>query len=475
MTTRNCEEVWEKCLKIIQDNLAKVAFNTWFAPIVPVDLKGSQLTIQVPSTYFYEYLEEHYLELMAMTLHRVIGPDANLEYRIVVSNDQNAGRTVTVAMPSNHVPKRIPNVSTLPRKGADEPLNPFAIPGLKKIQIDPHLNPEYTFENYVEGECNRLARAAGFAVAGNPAGTSFNPLFIYGGSGLGKTHLANAIGLEVKKNFPDKVVLYVDANKFLTQYMQATRDNNRNDFINFYQMIDVLILDDVQYFADKQGTQEVFFQIFNYLHQHQKQLILTSDKAPVDLNGMEERLLSRFKWGLAADLQEPDFETRIRILKRKTYKDGIEIKEEILEYIASHVTNNVRELEGTLISLLAQATLNKKEITLELAKGMIDKLVKNTQREISIDYIQKVVCNYFSMSVDVLSSKTRKREIVQARQIAMYFAKNMTKCSLAMIGNAIGNKDHATVLHACKTVNNLIETDKAFKQDLDEIEKRLKM
>ena len=267
MTTRNCEEVWEKCLKIIQDNLAKVAFNTWFAPIVPVDLKGSQLTIQVPSTYFYEYLEEHYLELMAMTLHRVIGPDANLEYRIVVSNDQNAGRTVTVAMPSNHVPKRIPNVSTLPRKGADEPLNPFAIPGLKKIQIDPHLNPEYTFENYVEGECNRLARAAGFAVAGNPAGTSFNPLFIYGGSGLGKTHLANAIGLEVKKNFPDKVVLYVDANKFLTQYMQATRDNNRNDFINFYQMIDVLILDDVQYFADKQGTQEVFFQIFNYLHQ----------------------------------------------------------------------------------------------------------------------------------------------------------------------------------------------------------------
>ena len=475
MTTRNCEEVWAECLKIIKDNLPKQVFNTWFAPIVPVELKGSQLTIQVPSTFFYENLEEHHIQLMAMTLHRVIGPDAKLDYRVIISNDPIVGRPVTIDMPSNPVTKNIPNVSKRPQLDKNEMPGPYSYPLCRPIQIDPHLNPEYTFDNFVEGECNRLARAAGFAVAGNPAGTSFNPLFIYGGSGLGKTHLANAIGLEVKKNFPDKVVLYVDANKFLTQYMQATRDNNQNDFIHFYQMIDVLILDDVQYFADKPGTQKVFFQIFNHLHQHQKQLILTSDKAPVDLNGMEERLLSRFKWGLAADLQEPDFETRIKILKRKTYKDGIEIKEEILEYIASHVTNNVRELEGSLISLLAQATLNKKEITLELAKGMIDKLVKNTQREISIDYIQKVVCNYFSMSVDVLSSKTRKREIVQARQIAMYFAKNMTKCSLAVIGNAIGNKDHATVLHACKTVNNLIETDKNFKQDLDEIEKRLKM
>ncbi len=473
--TKSCEEIWAECLKIIQENLQKPAYNTWFAPIVPVELKGSLLTIQVPSQFFYEYLEEHYIGLMAKTLRRVIGPDAKLDYRVILNRDDNTDKNVSVIMPSNDVPKKIPNVSKTIGKTDGERINPFAIPGIEKIQIDPHLNPECTFDNFVEGECNRLARAAGFAVAGNPAGTSFNPLFIYGGSGLGKTHLANAIGLEVKKNFPDKVVLYVDANKFLTQYMQATRDNNRNDFIHFYQMIDVLILDDVQYFAGKEGTQEVFFQIFNHLHQHQKQLILTSDKAPVDLNGMEERLLSRFKWGLAADLQEPDFDTRIKILKRKTYKDGIEIKEEILEYIASHVTNNVRELEGTLISLLAQATLNKKEITLELAKGMIDKLVKNTQREISIDYIQKVVCNYFSMSVDMLSSKTRKREIVQARQIAMYFAKSMTKCSLAMIGNAIGNKDHATVLHACKTVNNLIETDNSFKQDLEEIEKRLKM
>lgn len=473
--TKNCKEVWAECLKIIQENLTKPAFNTWFAPIEPIELKDNLLTIQVPSQFFYEYLEEHYIGLIAKTLQRVIGSGAKLFYRIVLNKDENIGKTVTVQMPSNDTPKNIPNQSKILKKNNGEKINPFVIPGIEKIQIDPHLNPECTFENFVEGECNRLSRAAGYAVAGNPAGTSFNPLFIYGNSGLGKTHLANAIGLEVKRNFPDKVVLFIDANKFLTQYMQATSDNNRSDFINFYQMIDVLIVDDIHSLSGKPGTQEVFFQIFNYLHQHQKQLILTSDKAPVDLDGMEERLLSRFKWGLAADLQEPDFETRIKILKRKTYKDGIDIKEEILEYIASHVTNNVRELEGTLISLLAQATLNKKEITLELAKGMIDRLVKNTQREISIDYIQKIVCNYFSMSVDALSSKTRKREIVQARQIAMYFAKNMTKCSLAVIGSAIGDKDHATVLHACKTVNNLIETDKAFKQDLEEIEKRLKM
>ncbi|MCF0206110.1 MAG: chromosomal replication initiator protein DnaA [Bacteroidales bacterium] len=471
----NCEEIWSKCLNIIQENIQKQAFTTWFVPIVPVDLKDDKLTIQVPSSFFYEYLEEHYLGLIAMTLHRVIGKNASLEYRVILSQDQYTNKPVVYNVPSNETPKHIPNNTKKPIREDNEPISPFAIPGVKGIQIDPHLNSDYTFENYVEGECNRLARSAGYAVAENPGGTAFNPLFIYGNSGLGKTHLANAIGIQVKKAHPDKVVLYVDASKFLTQYIQATRDNNRNDFIHFYQMVDVLILDDVQYFADKQGTQEVFFQIFNHLHQHQKQLILTSDKAPVDLTGMEERLLSRFKWGLAADLSEPDFDTRIKILKRKTYKDGIEIKEEILEYIASHVTSNVRELEGTLISILAQATLNKKDITLELAKGMIDKLVKNTQREISIDYIQKVVCNYFSMSVDVLSSKTRKREIVQARQIAMYFAKVMTKNSLAIIGSAIGNKDHATVLHACKTVNNLIETDRNFKHDLEEIEKRLKM
>jgi chromosomal replication initiator protein len=298
---------------------------------------------------------------------------------------------------------------------------------------------------------------------------------IYGDSGLGKTHLAQAVGILVKEKSPEKTVLYVNANKFQTQFVDAIRNNNKNDFLHFYQMIDVLIIDDVHEFAGKEKTQDIFFHIFNHLHQSGKQLILTSDKPPVELQGMEQRLLSRFKWGLSADLQSPDFETRIAILKHKIYKDGINISDAVVEYIATHISNNVRELEGALISLLAQSTLNKREITLDLAREMIDKLIKNTKKEISIDYIQKVVCNYFSIPVDMLQSRTRKREIVQARQVAMFFSKNLTKSSLATIGSQIGGKDHATVLHACKTVNNLLDTDKHFKNQIEDIEKKLKI
>ena len=257
--------------------------------------------------------------------------------------------------------------------------NPFIIPGIKKMNIDPRLNAEYSFENFVEGECNRLARSAGFAVSNNPGGTAFNPLLIYGDSGLGKTHLAQAIGIEIKDKFQDKTVLYVPANRFQTQFVEAIRNNTKNDFLHFYQMIDVLIIDDVHEFAGKEKTQDIFFHIFNHLHQSGKQLILTCDKPPVELQGLEQRLLSRFKWGLSADLQIPDYETRVAILKQKTYKDGIVLPEEVVEYIATHITDNVRELEGALISLLAQSTLNKKEITLNLAKEMIDKLIKNTK------------------------------------------------------------------------------------------------
>jgi chromosomal replication initiator protein len=353
--------------------------------------------------------------------------------------------------------------------------NPFVIPGIKKLNIDPQLNPENSFPNFIEGECNRLARSAGFAVGNNPGGTAFNPLFLYGDSGLGKTHLAQAIGIRVKEKLPDKVVLYVNANKFQTQFVDAIRNNTRNDFLNFYQMIDLLIIDDVHELAGKEKTQDVFFHIFNHLHQSGKQLVLTSDKPPVELQGLEQRLLSRFKWGLSADLQSPDFETRVAILKHKAYLDGINMNVDVMEYVATHITSNVRELEGAMISLLAQATLNKREITLDLAKEMIDKLIKNTKRELSIDYIQKVVCSYFNVPVEMLQSSTRKREIVQARQIAMFFSKSLTKSSLATIGSQIGDKDHATVLHACKTVNNLIETDKRFRLQLDEIEKRLKI
>ncbi len=469
--------VWNRCLKIIKDNVPSISYRTWFEPIIPLKLEKNVLTIQVPSPFFYEYLEEQYIDILRKVLRKELGIDAKLEYSVVMENNgYSSTKPYTVKLPAR-------NQKELKNKPVSVPIdsegttikNPFIIPGLKKLNIDPMLNPENSFTNFVEGDCNRLARSAGYAVANNPGGTAFNPLLIYGESGLGKTHLAQAIGIQVKEKYQEKTVLYVNANKFQTQFVDSIRNNNKNDFIHFYQMIDVLVIDDVHEFAGKEKTQDAFFHIFNHLHQSGKQLILTSDKPPVELQGLEQRLLSRFKWGLSADLQVPDFETRIAILRKKTYKDGIDLPEEVVEYIATHITDNIRELEGALISLLAQSTLNKKEITLELAKDMIDKLIKNTKREISIDYIQKVVCNYFNIPVEQIQSKTRKREIVQARQVAMFFSKNLTKASLATIGSQIGGKDHATVLHACKTVNNLIETDKRFRIQIDEIEKKLKI
>ncbi len=468
--------IWDSCLRIIKDNVPNISYRTWFEPIVPLKLENNILTIQVPSPFFYEYLEEQYIDILRKTLRKELGTGAKLEYNVVVDNNNSVNKQYTVKLPANQNSnlKNKPVSALLP---SDETgiRNPFVIPGIQKIQIDSQLKSDNTFDNFIEGECNRLARSAGYAVAQKPGGTAFNPLMLYGSSGLGKTHLAQAIGIEVKERYPEKIVLYVNANKFFIQFSEATRNNSRNDFLHFYQMIDVLIIDDVQEFAGKEKTQETFFHIFNHLHQSGKQLILTSDKSPIELKGMEQRLLSRFKWGLTADLQVPDFETRMNILRKKIYKDGIVISEEVLEYIASHISSNVRELEGALISLLAQATLNKKEITLDLAIKMINKLVNNTKRELTIDYISKVVSDYFCIPVDSLSVKTRKREIVQARQIAMYFSKNLTQSSLASIGSQIGGKDHATVLHACRTVTNLKEIDKNFRLSIDEIENKLKM
>lgn len=474
---KNYEIVWNKCLSIIKDNVSLQSFKTWFEPIKPIKLSKSVLTIQVPSQFFYEWLEEHYIGLLKKTIKKELGPQGRLEYSIVMENNINTSRPYTVKIPTTNLqatknePINMP-VDINSEKGIR---NPFIIPGLKKVHVDSQLNPNYSFSNFIEGDCNRLARSAGFAVAKNPGGTAFNPLLIYGGVGLGKTHLAHSIGLEIKNNHPGKTVLYVSSEKFTHQFIDAIRNNNHNDFIHFYQMIDVLIIDDVQFFAGKEKTQDVFFHIFNHLHQTGKQIILTSDKPPVEMQGMEQRLLSRFKWGLSADLQVPGLETRIAILERKMYNEGLELPKEVVEYLAYSITTNVRELEGALISLLAQSSLNKKSITLDLAKQMIDKFVKNTAREVSIDYIQKVVCDYFDLPMELLKSKTRKREVVQARQIAMYFSKKMTKSSLANIGAHCGGKDHATVLHACKTVNNLMDTDKRFKSYIDDLNKKISL
>ncbi len=467
--------VWNNCLGIIKDNIPAVSYKTWFKPVVPLSLERNILTIQVPSAFFYEYLEEHFIDIIKTTLRKELGQDAMLEYSIVMDKTTTASQPFTVKYPAKDNTKLVNQPMTLPLL-SDMPIkNPFVIPGIKKVNVNPQLNPVYTFSNFVEGDCNRLGRSAGYAVANNPGKTAYNPLFIYGGTGLGKTHLAQAIGIEVKNRFPDKTVLYVSANKFITQFSDATKKNERNDFLHFYQMIDVLIIDDVHEFAGKEKSQDTFFHIFNHLHQTGKQLILTSDRTPIELNGLSKRLISRFKWGLSAELQLPEYTTRLAILKQKIYNDGIELPDDVIEYIASNISSNIRELEGALITLLAQSTLNKKVITSDLARTIIDKQVKQAKREITIDFIQKVVCDYFDMNVDVLKSKTRKREIVQARQIAMYFSKNLTSSSLSTIGSVIGGKDHATVLHAYKTVNNLAETNKEFKGYIADIEKKLRV
>lgn len=470
------EEVWSKCLLFIKDNISPQNYKTWFEPIKAVKLQNSVLSIQVPSKFFFEWLEEHYIKLLKAAITRELGESAKLVYSIVMENsyDNRAPQTVKIPSSNRGLAKndRAANFPDISNSGVR---NPFVIPGLRKISVDSQLNPRYTFENFVEGDCNRLARSAGYAVANKPGGTSFNPLMIYGGTGLGKTHLVHAIGIEIKDKYPEKTVLYVRSETFAAQFIEAVKSNTANDFVHFYQMLDVLIIDDVHRLSGKEKTQDTFFEIFNHLHQSGKQIILTSDTPPVDLQGFEQRLLSRFKWGLSADLQVPDLETRIAILHQKLYNDGIEMPDDVIEYLAYSINNNVRELEGGLISLLAQSSLNKKKITIELARQMIDKFVKNTNRELSIDYIQKVVCDYFDMPIDLMKSRTRKREVVQARQLAMYFSKQLTKMSLASIGAQCGNKDHATVLHACRTVNNLIETDKRFKSYVDELKKKLSM
>lgn len=478
--TKDHNQVWYDCLKTIRDIVGDQAYETWFAPIVPISVANNTLVIQLPSHLYYEFLEEHYSNVLKNVIKKELGQYGRLQYKVVMEMQPDPEKSRTITLPPNYRPAvsnppALAPIDVYNASNKDIP-DPFVLPGIKKHKIPSNLVESLTFDNYVEGDCNRLARAAGWAISKAPGETAFNPLFISSEVGLGKTHLVNAIGIQTKVNFPEKTVVYVNSDTFYQQFLEAIKNHNLNDFIWFYQSVDMLIIDDIQFIAgEKVKTQEAFFHVFNSLHQRGKQIIITADHSLVEISGFDPRLLNRFKWGLTADLQIPNLETRIAIINKKLENNGISFPKDVIDYLALRITTNTRELEGAMIAILAQASLNHRPITVELAKEMVDKYVKSTAKEISIEYIQKVICDYFQISTDSINAKTRKREIVQARQLSMFFAKKYTMLPLSTIGVYCGNKDHATVLHACRTINNLYETDKKMKQYIDDLDKKMKL
>ena len=461
MSETNYVTLWNRCLQIIKDNVPPQTYKTWFLPIVPLKYEDKTLVLQVPSQFFYEFLEEQFIDLLRQSILKVFGEGSKLMYNVMVVN--NPPTTVPLPTHPDHT-----TTTTAKPQVKEVPQQPLV------TQLDSHLKGDYNFETFIEGESNKLSRSVAEAVALNPAKTIFNPLFIYGASGVGKTHLVNAIGTKIKELYPDKRVLYVSAHLFQVQYTDSVRNNTVNDFINFYQTIDVLIIDDIQEFAGVTKTQNTFFHIFNHLHQNGKQLILTSDRSPVLLQGVEERLITRFKWGMVAELEKPTVELRRDILRNKIRRDGLQFPSEVVDYIAENVSDSVRDLEGIIISIMAHSTIYNRDIDLELAQRIVKKVTHNENKPVTIDDIIRVVCTHYGLEPNTIHTKSRKRDVVQARQVAMYLAKTYTDLSTAKIGNLIGNRDHATVLHACKTIKALKDVDKAFQTEMEEIQAELK-
>lgn len=458
-------DIWNDCLSRIKEQTSEDEFVKWFEPIVPIDFDGTTLQLRVPNESYIYHIEKNYLQFLKPILQKMFGNKTRLRY--VMPKTEQPSMPISQSSDTTAINKFIAQTDTSNIK------NPFVIPGIKKVIVDPQLNPNYSFDTFVEGECNRLARSAGLSVAVNPGSTPFNPLYIFGDSGLGKTHVAQAIGNEVRLRNPDLQVLYVSMSKFVDQYTSAVLNKEFNDFVHFYQMIDVLIIDDIQELTGKEKTQNVFFNIFNHLQLSGKQLVITSDKPPVELKDIEQRLITRFKWGLSAQLVQPDYETKVKIIKLKAKQLNTELSDEVVDYLADNINANVREIEGALSSLVANSAFLKRRITISLAKEILKVYVKFSQKEITIEHIRDVVSEYLNISQELMDSPKRTRDVAQARQIAMYLSKQHTKAPLTAIGAAIGGRNHATVLHACKTISNLKETDKVFKRQFDEIERRV--
>lgn len=479
---KNVEMIWENCLQFMKDNLNSLeegsdlkklenSFDLLFDRVQPLSLVDGNLTLVVPSNFYKEYIEDNYLSLLSAALKKYIGKGVKLWYS-VAENKNIPTETPTVKYKgiSTQPPK---TQEVKPPQYSGEIVNPFVVPGIRKINIDSNLNPALSFDNFVEGESNNFASKVAKTIAKRPGQTSFNPMFIHGGVGVGKTHLAHAIGLEVKNNFPDKVVLYLSSEKFIQQFVSAAKAQNKTDFMNFYQMVDVLIMDDIQFLSSKKATQESFFHIFEHLHQNGKQIILTSDKSPVDIQDIEARIVSRFKWGLSAEIKSPDFDTRKKIFVDRLQRDGIVLNDEIIDFLASEAKSNVRDIIGIVNSVIAYSTVYKSDLTIDLLKETINKIANNQKKTINIPYIQEVVCNYFGIQREQLLSKTRKRDIALPRQLAMYFSKEYTNATFTKIGEEMGGKDHSTVMYACDTIKDLSKIDKQMKVYIKDLKERI--
>ncbi|MDR8392872.1 chromosomal replication initiator protein DnaA [Aliifodinibius sp. S!AR15-10] len=479
MSINSADTAWENCLEIIQDNISYQKYKSWFEPIKPVKLEENTLTIQVPSQFWYEWLEEHYYGMLRSTLAKVLGDNGKLEYSVVLEKSEDDTGTRSVRLPQRPMPpnKKEQEMDGYAEYNPGKIENPFVIPGIRKTSIDPNLNSNYVFERFIEGDCNRLARSAAIAISENPGSNSFNPFFLYGGTGLGKTHLIQSIGNKIKQEFgDDKSVVYISSETFTNEFVQSIRNNRASEFSMFYRQIDVLIIDDIQFFSGKEKTQEEFFHIFNALHQDGKQIILSSDRAPREIPDIEERLISRFSWGLSADLQIPEYETRYAILEKKALDNGIELSHDILEFIAHNFKSNVRDLEGAIIKLLAHASLqHEDDLDLAMAKRVLKDMVKESNTQISIESIQNYVCEYFGIDTNKVREKTRKQEIVEARQIAMYLAKQFTDSSLKTIGLHFGGRDHSTVIHAIQTVEERMQTSPKHKRIVEELHQKIEV
>ena len=459
---------WQHCLHLIRQNVTEQIYKTWFEPIVfeSYDEEQKTVLVQVPSPYIYEYLEQHYVRLMAWSLNKSFDENAKLKYRLVVDSENGQVQEVEGDRPAT---------VDAPQPTTRANLSPTVLDAVVPQELNPQLDPKKTFESFIEGDSNKLPRTVGITIAEHPGRSTFNPFFVFGPSGCGKTHLINAIGVQCKSLYPQRRVLYVSARLFQVQYTDAVRQNTTNDFVNFYQSIDMLIVDDIQEWATSPKTLDTFFHIFDHLFRLGKQIILASDRPPVDLDGVKDRLLTRFSCGLIAELEKPNVQLCVDILNAKCRRDGLKIPADVINFIAHSANGSVRDLEGVINSLMAYSIVYNSNIDMHLAERIIKRAVKVDNHPLTIDDILEKVCQHFGVTQQNVFSKSRKREFVQVRQISMYLAQKYTKMPASRIGQLIGGRDHNTVLHSCSAVEERLKVDKAFLEELNSIERSFKL